>query len=317
MTSPSRTLTALIVILLLSVAAQAQAVPADPVLSNSRIVQQLRVIKEAEDLHLSDEKVGYLYAVLAQFYQDVGDEAPARQAFEHSLRLLEPLPYARENYAAALDNFGSLNLEFGHISEAESLRNRALAIRQQIGDPIEIAKSQHHLSEVALAQHHFKEAEEASSAAFDTLWQAGEKNGHPNRSTELSALVTMTYAECMLSRPADALRHAQQAMKMTEASQPDSLERAHVSLALGFALWKTGDDAAGEASIREGLRIMRRQLGEKSPILLAAMYEYRLYLKSTHRDADVKTVDLEIASIRQNIPLAPCTTCTVSAHSLR
>jgi hypothetical protein len=67
-------------------------------------------------------------------------------------------------------------------------------------------------------------------------------------SSELSALVIPTYAECMQSKQAEGLRKAERAMRLVEKEfPPDSVDQAHVSMALGLAQWKTAEHAGWAA----------------------------------------------------------------------
>jgi len=311
-------LTALLAGLLFFQFAVAQGVRSDAPEPSVRIAQDLKLIQEGEQLGLPAAKMGYLWAILAAAYQDSadsGDAGKALEAYERALGLLGKDPAARSNYATTLDNLGSLYLESKRVEEAATVRQKALTIRKSLGDPMGIAISEGHMAEVELSQHRFKDAEKDSLAAYATL---SATTGHPDADAEFSALVTLIYAQCMQPKCGEGMRNAEKMLALVEkAYPPESVERAHVSMALGFAQWKTGATEEAERSMQEGLRIMRARLGEHSPILMAAMFQYRDYLKAMHRKPEVKALDRKLADMKPPEPDASCMGCTVSVHALR
>jgi tetratricopeptide (TPR) repeat protein len=291
----------------------AQRVSPGPSEPSVRIEQGLRMIQEGKQTGLPAAQLGYLWATLAGSYQDAADAEKALGAYEHALQLLATDSEAKAIYATALDNMGSLYLEYGRIAEAEKLRKRALAIRHEIGSPLEIGWSEQHMAEIALVKHRFKDAESWSRSAFETL----SRSGH-DVSSEVASLAILTYAECMQSRPEEGLREAERAMRLAENGlAAGSVERANVSMTLGFAQWKTGSTAEAERSMQDGLRILRVQLGNTNPILRAAMYQYRDFLKAMHRGPEVKVIEEQISAMMPQAARRSCAGCTVSVYVLR
>jgi tetratricopeptide (TPR) repeat protein len=309
-------LTAVLMGALLSSSAVTQRVSSNANEVSMRIADGLKQIQEGKQNGLSDSTLGYLWAKLADSYQEAADWKKALAAYEHALQLLGEAREDRANYATALDNLGSLYLEFGRIGEAEKLRKRALAIRKEIGSPQEIAWSEADMAEVALLKHRFKDAEKASRAVFETM--SAEEQSGDNVSTELSALVTLIFAECMQSKQEEGLHEAERAMQLVEKNLPaDSVDQAHVSMALGFAQWKTGANAEAERSMLDGLRILRSRSGPTSPNLRAAMYEYRGFLKAMHRGPEVTAIEKRLAEMTPQDTSKSCAGCTVSVYALR
>lgn len=308
-TSPTAVLTGA----LLFSSGVAQRVSSGPSEPSVRIEQGLRMIQEGKQTGLPAAQLGYLWATLAGSYQDAADAEKALAAYEHALQLLATDPEAKANYATALDNMGSLYLEYGRIAEAEKVRKRALAIRHEIGSPLEIGWSEEHLAEIALVKHRFKDAERGARSAFDSL----SRSGH-DVSSEVASLVILTYAECMQSKPEEGLLEAERAMRLAENGlAADSVEQAHVSRALGFAQWKTRSIAEAERSMQNGLRILRVRLGNTDPTLMAAMYEYRDFLKAMHRGPEVKVIEEQITAMIPQAKKKSCSGCTVSVYVLR
>lgn len=283
-----------------------------------------KLITESERRDEPPAKRGYLWAMLASSYHDKGNVAEAFRAYDRALPLLAKDADARANYATALDNLGSLYLETGRIPEAETTRTRALHLREELGNAIDLARSHEHLAEIHLARHHYPQAEAEARAAHDIFLTSPEPerydaagNSHPGN-TLLSSLVTLVFAECAQSKWDACHQSAVDADKLVQQDfAPDSLERAHTEMALGFAQWKTGDPSAAEKSLQSGMAIMKARLGETSPIVLDSMYEYRDFLASQHRKPELRQLDqsIRIAVARQQSGI--CNNCQVSAFALR
>ena len=289
-----------------------------------------KLIQEAEQRNDLPARQGYLWAVLAASYHDIGNIAEAQRAYERALPLLAPSPQSRGNYATALDNLGSIYLELGNIADAEKVRTQAFHLREEMGNPIDLARGHEHLAEVLLARHRFKEAEQHARAAYDTLSAKPEPDDqdaptaeHPqftqrHGNTMLAALVTLVFAECNQSELQECLQAAKQADQIaTQNFAPQSLEQAHAAMALGFAQWKTGDIVTADQTLRSGMAMMKARLGEGHPLVLDSMYEYREFLQAQHRKADLSSLDHQIKDVKEHRPATACSNCTISVFALR
>ena len=289
-----------------------------------------KLIQEAEQRNDPPARIGYLWAVLASSYHDIGNIAESLRAYERALPLLAQSPQSRGNYATALDNLGSIYLELGNIADAEKVRTQAFHLREELGNPIDLARGHEHLAEVLLARHRFKEAEQHARTAYDMLSAKPEPDDmdaptveHPQftprrGNTMLAALITLVFTECNQSELQECLQAAKQADQIaTQNFAPGSLEQAHAAMALGFAQWKTGDIAAADQTLLSGMAMMKSRLGEGHPIVLGSMYEYRDFLQSQHRKADLSSLDHQIKDAREHRPATACSNCTISVFALR
>ncbi|QEE30641.1 tetratricopeptide repeat protein [Terriglobus albidus] len=289
-----------------------------------------KLIQESEQRNDPPARQGYLWAVLAASYHDIGNIAESQRAYEHALPLLAQSPQSRGNYATALDNLGSIYLELGNIADAEKVRTQAFHLREEIGNPIDLARGHEHLAEVLLARHRFKEAEQHARAAYDTLSAKPEPDDmdaptaeHPQYTqrrgnTMLAALITLVFAECNQSELQECLQAAKQADQIaTQEFASGSLEQAHAAMALGFAQWKTGDVSTADQTLRSGMAMMKARLGEGHPLVLDSMYEYREFLQAQHRKADLSSLDHQIKDVKEHRPATACANCTISVFALR
>jgi tetratricopeptide (TPR) repeat protein len=290
-------------------AASAQTQTASIMPLPERITQELGLIHAAEQEHLPDVQLGYLWARLASDYRDKADFSRSEDAYNRSLRLLKAAPEAKADYATLLDKLGNLYLIYGHKDEAESCMKKSLAIRQELGNVTNIGLSHEHLAEVALARHKFKDAERAASEAYQILVTAKGSD-----TTGLAAvLVTLTYARCEQNKCAEGLQSAEQALSIVRTQyQPDSLHVGHTLMALGFAKWKMGGNQDAEKAMLQGIQIIRTLNAPGDPNTRYAFMEYRDYLKAMHRSLDVKQIEEQLATSTHQ----PCASCSVSVYSL-
>ncbi len=84
----------------------AQRVSSGPTEPAVRIEQELTMIQQGKQTGLPASKMGYLWATLADAYQDMSDWEKALAAYERALQLLGKNPEDKANYATVLDNMG-------------------------------------------------------------------------------------------------------------------------------------------------------------------------------------------------------------------
>ena len=63
---------------------------------------------------------GVAWNVLGQSYLDLDRYAEARQAYQHAMEILRPIPSARAQYASTLDSMGMLEASLGQRDAAKS-----------------------------------------------------------------------------------------------------------------------------------------------------------------------------------------------------
>lgn len=303
---------ALIVGLIRPVAATGQS-PAAKAELQQHIADDIRWIHTSEEEGMEPLKLGRLWAHLASDYQDGMELTKSEVAYNRALRLLEPLPEARKDYAIVLDNLGSLYVMSGKYDESERCRKRALAVRQALGDDLEVARGKAHLAEVHLGRHKYKDARQEAHEAYTAMVALRE----PETSHIVAALVTLIYSECELNQCKPALDHARTAVSLASNAKPvDVLALGQAHLALGYSEWRNGIKGDPDEEMREGIRIMRSQELPTHPYVLSAMEQYRVYLESEHREPEARQIAEQVRAMTER-PADACAQCTVSVYGLR
>ena len=283
----------------------------NPPTHEDRIAQDLQLIHTAEQQHLPDDRIGYLWAVLAPEYRKAGNFTASEDAYFRALGLLEGRPAAVRNYATTLDNLSMLYLTYGRLDEAEKYNRSSAKIRGGLGYPLDEARSEQHMAEIDLARHKFKAAADRAAQALEVM----ERLNDPERSNMISALNALAFTKCSLRDCAKGMEYAQRSLDMARSSYgEESAEAAHSMMAVGFAEWKLGKLNEADETMRSAIRVMKAREGPESRGLLLAISEYRNYLKGVHRDNDAEKIAQELLpQVQKQAPA--CTTC-VSVRSL-
>ena len=278
----------------------------------AHIARNKALIADAAQRKLSPVQVGGLWAQIASDYQDLGQFTEAEDAYTRSLRLLEPEKSARMGHAITLSNLGSLYTLTQRFDAAVNCNKRSLAVMEELGDPLMIARAQGHLADVYLAMGKNKDAVRYSSLATRAVATL------PNATNDDkgSMLITYAYASCLSSHCDEGLRAAREAARIVSAAYaPDSFPSGQAHVALGFVEGKAGEREAADEDLREGVRILRLQLSPTHPLMVHALELYREYLADNHRDPEAKKIAEEQKAIYEHD--RSCSGCTVSVQGLR
>ena len=251
-----------------------------------------------------------MWARLALQYHANAEFVKAEDAYNRSLRLLKSDPSVRTEYAAILGDLASLYLNYGLVDEAESVRKRALAVREKLGDPTAIGVSEVYLANVAYARHEYKKAERLSLIGMKEM----ESSSAPPTVAMLSGLITVSHARCYDGKCGEGLGSAQQAVAFAKAHfESESAAIGFALEALGFAEWKNGAMEDGEKDMVHAIRILRSKLVAADPRLRSVLREYGAYLNASSRRAEAQEILEEIERTKSQ---TPCGQCTVNVYSL-
>ncbi len=277
-----------------------------------RIAQEVEAARVQEQRGMEPLKLGRLWAQLASDYEDEMQYAKSELAYNRALRYLETSP-GRIDYAIVLGNLGSLYVLAGDFAAAERCRRQSLAVREELGDRLQIARGRMNLAEAELAQRKYKDAERDSREAYNEMVALKD----PDMTDVVSTLTMRVYAECNRGGCANGVEDARTAWTLAHRAFADrSLPIAMAHLALGFSEWKTGVKDGPDAEMRAGIETMRALMPMGHPYVLGALEQYGAYLKSVNRGQEAQRIAAEIAQIKGGVR-TDCADCTVSVYGLR
>lgn len=289
---------------------------ARPHATQERIAAELKEIEIAAKSKTDADQLGKRWVLLGYDYQDIGDAQQAESAYGRALKLLGESPSSLRSYAIALDGLASLYLETGRGAESENCLRKAVAVLERIGDQATAAIFHGRLGQNLLAGHKYKEAESELAVSLKEL--AKEEKAYAREL--VSVMLAAAYAKCFQHRCTEGLTDANRGMEIAGRMLPsDSMETVAARMTRGYLLWKAGDAAGGGESMREALRILE-QKSDVTPATYAfvrsgALAQYAHYLYATHRKAEAKEVEKEIASLK-GAQGHSCNGCTVNVAAL-
>jgi tetratricopeptide (TPR) repeat protein len=278
-----------------------------------RIEKRLAALDAKENAHASNRDVGYQWSRLGEDYSLAGEFGNAEGAFNHAVESYSMEPADLDLYAGALDELGALYRVYGRLPEALNCRRKALAVREKLGDPLQLALSQSHLAELALISNKYKEAFKGADRAYRQM--SGMKN--VAKGDLLSALLVRTDAKCRLHRRVECLSDAQQAFELSRSAfAENSMPVGAALMALSSAQLENGAALEAEDSARRAWGILNRELASNDPRVIFAMSQDRDCLLALDRKEEARKIDAEVSAIHRE-PEQPCASCTVSVYGLR
>ena len=278
----------------------------------ARIQSEKEVLEAADPTHVSTRLTAYRWAILGTDYANAAEFFEAEKAYTQALQLLRNDSPAQGLYAGVLEKLGYLYLVYGRFPEALSCRRAALAVRQQLGVPLEIARSQSRLAEVELMLRKYKQAE----AGVERAYQSMLKLEDPEKTDLVSVLVILAYARCAQHRCEEGIADARQAVAISnDGFQPGSLPMGAALAALGSAELKSREAAEAGETTRRAVDIFSVQFAPGDPRLTHAMSQYRDCLIAQHKKREAQEVDEQIAAIDRQ-EKQHCANCAVSVYGL-
>ena len=225
-------------------------------------------------MHPASHSVG-LYVQLGLLYQDVARWERSEQALQHAVSLLQQSSGPTDDLAAALGHLGSLHVEMGKLRDSEKEELEALKIRLEVGDRLQIARSQSDLATLYLVKQKFVKARDLARLAlaeFDTNEQAGTLD-------KISIRFALSEALCSLKDCPSAIPVLKVAMADAKATlRPDDFPVGLSEFLLGYAYWKSGKMAEASEYLERGTALMSVQLGWGHPAYLRALRCYAKFL---------------------------------------
>jgi len=301
----------LLISLLFSTAFYSASGQQEKTAADQQVERHRLAIEQARRLNLNNGQLGRLWAQMASDEENLGQMDQAEAAYAHALELFQHDPSLQLDYAITLSDLGTLYAMTQRQKESLNCRKQSFEIIQKLGDPLQIARAETHLADAYLALGKDKEAAQHALLAN----RGFSKLSNATAEDRASALAGYVFSSCLVGHCGEGLTAARQAMELTSANfSADSFPMGQVHVVLGYAEWRTGDNAQAETDLQDGIRILRHVLSPSHPFVVHALDLYRRYLLDTHREIEAK----QIAEQEKAPALdASCKNCKVSVYGLR
>jgi tetratricopeptide (TPR) repeat protein len=257
---------------------------------------------------------GVLWNVLGQSYLDLDRFAEARQAYQHALQVLRPIPSARAQYASTLDSMGMLEEALRQRDVARALCEKARKIYTELGDPAGVAITSINLAVIALSRNDFKAGRRFLQTAIQEGRHAGEM-----KPDDVAAMYGVQSALALHDHKGEeALAMAQKAIDLwTRVHGPEYFLVANGYLLRAEALAQSGDYAAAIRDGQHALTIAETSIGMNTIDYLTAKAAYAQILRASGAKQEGSRVAREANSALSDLERRQCSGCTIDASGFR
>jgi tetratricopeptide (TPR) repeat protein len=181
----------------------------------------------------------------------------------------------------------------GKFRESERESQESLRLRENLGDPLLIARSRDDLAILYLAKQKYEKARDLARQAEAEF----VRNGRADVLDRVTARSTLAEALCNLKDCPSAIPLLKAALDEAKAAlHPDDFAVGLSNFLLGYAYWKSGNVSGAEEYMERGTVQMNIQLGWGHPAYLRAL---RCYAEFLHENQQVEAANAVERRIRQ------------------
>ncbi|HTW59659.1 MAG TPA: tetratricopeptide repeat protein [Terriglobales bacterium] len=279
----------------------------------------IAVAKQVTDSNqLTGAALGRAYVVLGAAYKYDGKFIEAQEAFEQSLRLLEHDREHQDNYAAALSNYAGLYSDFGQIEIAKPMWQKALRLREQIGDHTGAMLSLVDLAGAALAQKRVREARDYLKRASDEMKLASSVTGDLTDDDRRVLFETQGWLALSEGKTQAGVAAYQRALELcTRARGEGHWLTGWDTMLLGKAYLQAGNYSQALTDMRDGLDIIGAAIGRKNQNYFFAELAYSQALDRSGAHLEAARLRQTAEQARKDFYNSQCAGCTISTAGFR
>jgi tetratricopeptide (TPR) repeat protein len=256
---------------------------------------------------------GVAWNVLGQSYLDLDRYTEARQAYQHALEILRPIPSARAQYASTLDSMGMLEASLGQRDQAKTLCEKARQIYAELRDSAGVAITSINVAVIALGRNDFK----AARRALQTATQS-----QPEKAMKADDLAAVDAVKSGLAlhegNSEEAVAMAQHAIDLwTQAHGPGHFLLSNGYLLRAQALAHSGDYVRAIQDAQHALTIVEAAIGRDTVDFLSAQVAYARILRASGAKQEGSHMAKEAGSALADLERRQCSGCTIDASGFR
>jgi tetratricopeptide (TPR) repeat protein len=263
---------------------------------------------------LDRQETGVAFDLLGAAYEFMGEYNRSRESFDAALKALAGNPAQIRQYAAALGNLGTLELEEGHADAAAAADSKSLRLYQQLGDHAGVAREAGKVAEIALKNGRYGDARKFLAEGFreSAFLQAPDTENL----IFLYAIQTIVAAH-ELGWPG-ALENIQHAIDLSAGQRRSPYFMvANLYLVRGEVYDKLGEFEKATGDLRYALERVDGAVGRESPIYLRIQLAYAGVLRDSGSKQAAAALEQEAKGSLEELFRRQCVDCSVSVLSLR
>ena len=268
----------------------------------------------SDDPKLDDAPAGLAWNIRGLALQNLCKFDEARRSYESAIKLLRPIPAQTVQYATALDDLGSLEADYGQLTESKALRIRAKELYDSAGDPAGAARAASSLVIVTLAMGSRKEARHYMAEAKRE--EALVKN--PDKKD----LAWTLGAECLLEEADGRYLAAMDGINrligmFTQQYGPRYYLLGSTYFVRGRLYQILADDSRAADDLQRSLSILSDNDEQNSKVYFLAQMTYAKSLRNLGRKGDASQLESGAQAGLEHLRHQQCPGCTVSVEGLR
>jgi tetratricopeptide (TPR) repeat protein len=261
-----------------------------------------------------DRELGVAWNLLGSAYLDLERYDEAKQAYQHAIEKLRPIPSAQAQYASTVDSLARLEDSLGQKDLAKVLGNKARHIYEELGDSAGVAVTSTNLAVIAYGQGDFKTARRA-------LRRAVQEAQHTTRLVDDDvAAIDATRSVLALhdGRVEEAISAIERAIDLwTHAHGADYYMLGTGYLVRAQVLAKSRDYAPAISDAQHALAMAEAAVGRNSVAYLSAESIYAQILRASGAKQEASRLKKEAGSALVDLQSRRCTGCTLDAGAFR
>jgi tetratricopeptide (TPR) repeat protein len=311
-----------LVVLILAVPARPQQSAANSIVRAFQLLNEgqpkaaiaiLEPLLQADSRYDDPRDPGVAWTVLGHAYLDLDRYTEAKQAYQHALQILRPIPSARAQYSSTLDSMGMLEASLGQRDEAKTLCEKARQISAELGDSAGVAITSINLAVIALGRNDFKSARRSLQTAI----QAQSENAM--KADDVAAMDAVKSALALHDgNGEEAISMAQQAIDLwTQAHGPGYFLLSNGYLLRAQALAHSGDYVPAIRDAQHALAIVEAAVGRDTLDFLSAQVAYAGILRASGAKQEGSRMAKEAGSALVELERRQCSGCTIDANGFR
>ena len=261
-----------------------------------------------------DRELGVAWNLLGSAYLDLEKYDEAKQAYQHAIEKLRPIPSAQAQYASTVDSLARLEDSLGQKDLAKALGNKARLIYEELGDSAGVAVTSTNLAVIAYGQRDFKTARRA-------LQRAVQEAQHTTRliDDDVAAIdATRSVLALHDGRVEEAISAIERAIDLwIHAHGADYYMLGTGYLVRAQVLAKSRDYAPAISDAQHALAMAEAAVGRNSVAYLSAESIYAQILRASGSKQEASRLQKEAGSALANLQSRRCIGCTLDAVAFR
>jgi tetratricopeptide (TPR) repeat protein len=245
---------------------------------------------------IDDASVAQVYASLGNCYLDLAMYLKAEDAMQHAIALMRRGP--QSVLADEIGQLAVLHVAMGDFKQAEEGQREALAIREQIGDPVGLALSWNDLASLYVRERQFSKALDYAQRAMPVL----ASNPAVQASDRIAIRQTVASALCGVHQCDRAIPLMQQALSLASDNfGVDSLAVGVDTYLLGYAYWQNGQMDEAADYMQRGVERMKQDWDWGYTLYVNAVTQYAKFLRQRGQSQSAALEESELRHMTETV----------------